>query len=108
MKLSPLVAVALLAGGCQIGQQTPEDQAKVAECRSRTDQIYRVRDRAANLLGSDQRDTPFASNYDVGDTSRGLGHLFGQDRMEANCLRGLGDAAPAPASTGPAFTPDRP
>jgi hypothetical protein len=109
MRTPPLLLlVPLLAAGCQAPRETQADAEKVAECRARTDQIYRVQDRAENLLATDQRDTPFATSYDPGNVSRGLGHLFGRDKMESNCLKGLGAAAPAAASTGPGFTPDRP
>ncbi len=103
-----ILPAALLAAGCQMPRETPADAAKVADCRARTDEVYRVQDRAANLLATDQRDTPFTTSYDPGNVSRGLGHLFGQDRMQADCLRGVGAAAPGDASIGPGFTPDRP
>lgn len=106
--LIPTLLVAFLAAGCQAPRPASADAAKRAECRARTDQVYRTRNRAAMLLGTDQQSTPFASNYDVGNTSRGLGQLYGVDRAEAECLRGLGDATSAPASTGPAFTPAGP
>lgn len=106
--LTPILLAMLLATGCQASRQGSADAAKRAECRARTDEIYRARNRASLLLGTDQRSTPFASSYDAGNTSRGLGQLYGQDRTEAECLRNLGDASPAPASTGPAFTPARP
>lgn len=105
---SLLLLVPLLAAACQAPRETRADAAKAAACRARTDQIYRVRDRAQNLLATDQRDTPFATSYEPGNVSRGLGHLFGQDQMEANCLKGVGAAAPVPAGIGPDFTPDRP
>ena len=106
--LPPILLVALLATGCQAPRQNSADAAKRAECRARTDEVYRAQNRASRLLATDQQSTPFASSYDVGNTSRGLGQLYGMDRAEAECLRGLGDAGPAPASTGPAFTPTRP
>ena len=105
---SLLLLVPLVAAGCQASRETRADPDKVAACRARTDQVYRQRDRAANLLATDQRDTPFTTNYDPGNVSRGLGHLFGQDQMQANCLRGVGAAATGGASVGPGFTPDRP
>lgn len=108
MKPTLLLLVPLLAAGCQVPRETRADPAKVAECRARTDQVYRQRDRAANLLATDQRDTPFTTSYEPGNVSRGLGQLFGQDQMQSNCLKGLGAAAPVDASTGPGFTPDRP
>ena len=103
-----LLPAALLAVGCQTPRETRADAQKVAECRAQTDEVYRVQDRAANLLATDQRDAPFATSYDPGNVSRGLGHLFGQDQMQTDCLRGVGAAAPGAASIGPGFTPDRP
>ena len=105
--LASILLVAFLATGCQTSRQTSADAAKRAECRARTDQAYRARNRASRLLATDQQSTPFASSY-VENPSRGLGQLYDLDRAEAECLRGLGDASPAPASTGPAFTPTRP
>ncbi len=106
--LSLLLLAPLLAAGCQSSPEQRADADKVAACRARTDQVYRQQDRAANILATDQRDTPFTTNYDPGNVSRGLGHLFGQDQMQANCLKGVGAAAPGAASIGPGFTPDRP
>ncbi len=103
-----LLIVPLLAAGCQAPREARADPDKVAACRARTDEIYRVQDRAANLLATDQRDTPFSTSYEPGNVSRGLGHLFGQDQTQANCLKGVGAAATGPASIGPGFTPDRP
>lgn len=103
-----LLLVPMLATGCQAPRETRADAGKVAACRARTDQVYRQQDRAANILATDQRDTPFATSYEPGNVSRGLGHLFGQDRTQANCLRGVGAAATGDASIGPGFTPDRP
>ena len=100
-----ILLVALLAAGCQASPQGAADAARRAECRARTDEVYRARTRASRLLATDQQATPFASNYDRGNTSRGLGQRYGVDRAEAECLR---DAGPSPASTGPAFTPARP
>lgn len=109
MRTSPLLLlVPLLATGCQAPREARADPDKVTACRARTDQIYRQQDRAARLLATDQRDTPFATSYDPGFVSRRLGQLFGQDQVQANCLRSVGVAAPAHASFGPGFTPDRP
>ena len=105
---SLLLLATLLAAGCQASRESQADADKVAECRAQTDEAYRVQDRAENLLATDQRDTPFTTSYDPGNVSRGLGHLFGQDRTQADCLRGVGAAAPGNASIGPGFTPDRP
>ena len=105
--LTPILLTALLTTGCQAPRQSSADAEKQAECRARTDEAYRAQNRASRLLATDQQSTPFASGY-AENPSRGLGQLYGQDRAEAECLRGLGDASPAPASTGPAFTPAQP
>jgi hypothetical protein len=105
--LTPILLAALLTTGCQPLRQNSVDAEKRAECRARTDAAYRAQNRASRLLATDQQSTPFASGY-AENPSRGLGQLYGQDRTEAECLHGLGDTSPAPASTGPAFTPARP
>ncbi len=102
-RIAFVLTVPIVVMGCQTARQTPAEAAKANACRTRIDQITRIRDRS-ELYRADQRDTPFSSNYAPGITTRGLGTLFGRDRMRSECLRGEGDAAPA-ASTGPAFTP---
>ena len=105
---SLLLLVPLLAAGCQAPRETRADAGKIAACRAQTDRIYRVRDRAARLLATDQRDTPFTTSYEPGNVSRGLGHLFGQDQVQADCLKNVGAPETGDASIGPKFTPDRP
>lgn len=102
-RVALVLAVPIAVVGCQTARQTPAEEAAAKACRARIDQITRIRDRS-ELYKADQRDTPFSSNYAPGITTRGLGTLFGRDRMKSDCLRGTGDAAPA-ASTGPAFSP---
>lgn len=99
----PLLVVPLLAAACQPSPQRAANEEKRDACRSRIDQASRVQDRAARLLATDQRSTPFASGF-VGNTSRGLSQLYGRDRAIAECV----GTANGPDSTGPAFTTVQP
>ena len=102
-RLAFILILPLVLLGCQTVKQSPAEIAKAQACRTKIDQITRIRDRS-DLYRTDQRDSPFSSSYAPGITTRGLGTLFGRDRMQSECLRGEGDAAPD-AGTGPAFTP---
>ncbi len=114
-----LLALPLLVAGCyRPPPQSAADRARVAECRSRVDVIY-LRQNRAEVYRTDQRDSPYSSDYLPGNVSRGLGLEYGTDRMQSDCVRGLGAAAPdtgttgapgpvtasPPASIGPAFSP---
>ncbi len=100
-----LLALPLVVAGCyRPPPQSAADRAQVAACRSRVDAIY-LRQNRAELSRTDQRDSPYSSNYLPGNVSRGLGLEYGTDRMQSDCVKGLGEAAPDAASTGPAFSP---
>ena len=43
----------------------------------------------------DQRDVPFAATGISGNTTQGLGDLYGRDQMLASCLRSVGPASNA-------------
>jgi hypothetical protein len=82
--------------------------ADAAACRARADEIYLKQNRALMSV-RDQRDTPFAATGISGNTTQGLGDLYGRDRMIASCLNSVGPASNAgnggPSSTGPTMSP---
>lgn len=110
-KLAFAVAVVLLpmlAAGCQSAPRSRADAAAAAACRAEADRVYAAQNRA-DLSRRDQRDTPFASSYNSGITSRGLGTLFGFDNQVSSCVSNSTNSTAAGASvdsgTGPTFSP---
>ncbi len=81
-------------------------QQASAACRTRADEIYLKQNRALMSV-RDQRDNPFAATGISGNTTEGLGDLYGRDQMLAGCLNSIGPAAPSGAASGvgPAMTP---
>lgn len=106
--LAAALAVAMLAAGCQSAPRSRADAASAAACRADADRVYAAQNRA-DLSRRDQRDTPFASSYNSGITSRGLGTLFGLDNQVSSCVSSSsspgGGAAAVDAGTGPTFSP---
>lgn len=97
-----LLALPLVIAGCyRPPPPSAADVARAAACRSRVDTIYLQRNRA-QIYRTDQRDSPYSSNYLPGDVSRGLGLEYGTDRMQSDCVHGQGDAAPDGGGAGPA------
>jgi hypothetical protein len=82
--------------------------ADAAACRARADEIYLKQNRVLMSV-RDQRDVPFASTGISGNTTQGLGDLYGHDQMVASCLNSVGPASNAgvatPNSTGATMSP---
>lgn len=102
------VALPLLAAGCQSLPRSRADAASTAACRAEVDRVYAAQNRA-ELSQRDQRDTPFASSYSSGITSRGLGARFGRDNQVSSCVSNSSSPAAGAAAvdtgTGPTFSP---
>ena len=82
--------------------------ADAAACRARADEIYLKQNRVLMSV-RDQRDVPFASTGISGNTTQGLGDLYGRDQMVASCLNSVGPASNAGSSglngMGPTMSP---
>jgi hypothetical protein len=82
--------------------------ADAAACRARADEIYLKQNRALMSV-RDERDVPFAATGISGNTTQGLGDLYGHDQMVASCLNSVGPASNAgnraPASTSATMSP---
>ncbi|MGI4950657.1 MAG: hypothetical protein ACRYGM_02540 [Janthinobacterium lividum] len=110
-RLRTIVPLALLALGVSACSQPSRPRASAAiaqKCRMEVDRVYAAQNRV-DLSLRDTRDTPFASNYNSGITTRGLGAQFGRDNMTQACVSdattGAAAAAASPAAnTGPTFT----
>ena len=100
--------LAMLTAGCQSAPRSRADAAAAAACRADADRVYAAQNRA-DLSRRDQRDTPFASSYNSGITTRGLGTLFGLDSQVSSCVSSSSSpgsgAAAVDAGTGPTFSP---
>ncbi len=110
-RLAFAVAVTLmpmLAAGCQSTPRSRANAASTAACRAEVDRVYAAQNRA-DLSRRDQRDAPFASSYNSGITSRGLGTLFGFDNQVSSCVSNSSDpgtgAPAADPGNGPTFEP---
>ncbi len=103
--LGLILLPALLAACTGAPQRSSGDRAIAAACRQEVDRVYAAQNRR-ELSFRDQRDTPFASSYNSGVTSAGLGSLFGRDRDVQSCV-GLNrpGATAGEAGTGPTFSP---
>lgn len=78
----------LLVGACHpIAPASKAARADYKACRERVNQVYNQQNRAY-LSERDSRDEPFATNYNSGITSAGLGSRFGFDNMLAECTPG--------------------
>ena len=104
----PFFALSLAA--CQQSQSnlTRPSAAAVANCRQQADRVYNAQNRV-DLSTRDQRDSPFAANYDPGVTTRGLGELYSRDNQVQSCLNNSVSGTATPSSvnpgTGPTFQP---
>ena len=104
-----LVVLPLLMGACAARPpQSSADRAAAAACRQEVDRVYAAQNRR-DLSYRDQRDTPFASSYNSGVTSAGLGTLFGRDNdIQACTSQARPGAVSGAIGTGPTFTPTAP
>ena len=102
------VLLPMLAAGCQSAPRSRANAAATAACRAEADRVYAAQNRA-DLSRRDQRDTPFASSYNSGITSRGLGTLFGFNNQVSSCVSNSTNSTAAGAAvdpgTGPTFEP---
>ena len=102
------IALPMLAAGCQSVPRSRADAASSAACRAEADRVYAAQNRA-DLSQRDQRDTPFATSYDSGITSRGLGTRFGFDNQVSSCVSNSTSPNAARGAvdpgTGPTFSP---
>lgn len=96
----------ILVAACQPPPPpTPADTAIRADCRQTVEREYAAQNRA-DLTRRDERDLPFASSYNSGIASRGLGAEYSRDQMVTDCLRARGEgAAQTTPGVGPAFSP---
>lgn len=104
-----LLALPLLMGACA-GRppQSNADRAAALACRQEVDRVYAAQNRR-DLSYRDQRDTPFATSYNSGVTSAGLGALFGRDKDIQSCTSQTRPGAVSGAiGTGPTFSPTAP
>ena len=105
--IASLLLLSAVLGGCAQQSRTRPSSAASQACRAEVDRVYSAQNRV-DLSTRDTRDTPFASNYLPGITSRGLGAEYGRDNMVQSCLNNAAGALPssvAPtAGTGPAFS----
>lgn len=85
------LACLLLAGCAQpnSGRRAGLTAAQAAECRSRSEAVYRQQNRGeiykADTYATSTRDAPFASNGLPGITSNGLGAQFGREKALNEC-----------------------
>jgi hypothetical protein len=104
------ILVLATVAGCQSAPRSRSATAATVACRAEVDRVYAAQNRV-DLSLRDQRDTPFASGYNSGITSEGLGARYGRDNQLASCINNStapGTAAPAAAGapgTGPTFSP---
>lgn len=89
LAMAILVAGTLALAGCA-APQSRADQNTDAACRARAEQAYDIQNRGAIYLPAPSGNTPFSSNYEVGDTSAGLGALHAHDEMVNDCVRNTG------------------
>lgn len=93
--LAALTAIA----GCSQSARPRASAAATQKCRVEVDRVYSAQNRV-DLSTRDSRDTPFASNYLSGITSRGLGAQYGRDNMTQACVNEALAGSPAPAASG--------
>lgn len=101
-----LIFLPLALGACaKSPAQSSADRAVAAACRQEVDRVYAAQNRR-ELSYRDQRDTPFASSYNSGVTSAGLGTRFGRDNDVQSCVsQNRPGAVAGDAGTGPTFSP---
>lgn len=103
--VTAIVLAAGLAGCYRPPTPTRVDNETRLACRQQVERQYNAQNRV-DLTRRDERDQPFASTYNGGISSRGLGAQYHREEMESACLRQSGDAgATATPGVGPAFSP---
>ena len=83
------LASALALGGCAShpsGRQSQVDDKTRMACEKRADQVYEEQNRKDIFGPASSVNTPFASNYVVGDSTLGLPSRFAHDRMVSDCV----------------------
>jgi hypothetical protein len=100
------VALILTLVACQRPlPPTAADASIRADCRQTVEREYAAQNRA-DLTRRDERDLPFASSYNSGVASRGLGAEYSRDQLVTDCLRAHADGADQPSpGVGPALSP---
>lgn len=100
------LAALLILTACQAPPRSRTEAATTAACRTEVDRVYAAQNRA-DLSRRDQRDSPFASSYLPGITTRELGARYARDNMVSSCISNSAQpSSPAPdTGTGPTFSP---
>lgn len=102
------LALLLLAGCAQpnSGRRAGLTAAQAAECRSRSEAIYRQQNRGeiykSDIYATSTRDAPFATNGLPGITSNGLGAQFGREQALNDCYN---SQSTGPQTAEPTLTP---
>jgi len=107
---SPLLfgSLGLLLLGCTTSQQTPQQRAAYAACRSQAEQQFNIQNRAS-LYQTDSSLTPYAGPSSYLAPTQSLADQFSHRQMVQDCLRGATGPAPvAPANSPPAIPPPPP
>ncbi len=101
------LAAALLVAACTPAPppsaQSRANQATLAACRTRADEVF-ARQNRGSLYTQDTRDLPESGAYNSGITSSGLADRFGWGTNLSNCLR-QGSTGQPEANPGPTMTP---
>lgn len=107
--LAPAGLALLMLAGCaqpNSGRRAGLTAAQAAECRSRSEAIYRQQNRGdvykSDIYATSTRDAPFATNGLPGITSNGLGAQYGREKALNDCYN---SQANGPQATEPAPTP---
>lgn len=110
--MTPLRAFAWLTAVSLVAACTPPpppsaqsraDQATVAACRTRADEVFARQNRGSQYT-QDNRDSPESGAYNSGITSSGLADRYGWGTDLSNCLR-QGSTGQPEANPGPTMTP---
>ena len=104
LSLGSLALLAILGGCQQAPQRSAANSAATAACRTEVDRVYAAQNRA-DLSRRDERDTPFASSYLSGITTRQLGAQFSRGNQMASCLAQAGVSSRGNDGTSPTFSP---
>ena len=101
-----LVAIVALAGCARPdgGRRAGLTATQAAECRQRSEDIYRQQNRAdiyrSDTYATSTRDSPFSNAGLPGITSQGLGSQFGREKALNDCYNASG-AEPASGAAAP-------
>ena len=98
----------LLAAACSPAPQTSQqraDQAVIAACRQRAEEVYQRQNRA-QLYQSGNSVTPYSAAPTTGLPTQGLSTLYAHDQLVEDCIRNTGTQTQRGAgSAGPAESP---